>query len=62
MSKSIKFKVIDTLEIYNYNSPFVQTNYHVIVKMDSSYYSAKVSRFGELYEITRKLNIKKITK
>jgi len=63
MSNSIKFQVIDTLEIHSENNPFVQTNYSVLIKMDSSYYSAKMTRFGDLYEINRKLdNIKKLSK
>lgn len=58
LSDSIKFQVVDTTEILNLEHPFIQTNYLVIIKMDSSLYSAKVNRFGVLYEITRKLKIK----
>ena len=59
MSDSVKFQIVDTLEIFNESNPFAYTNYSVIIKMDSSYYSAKVDRFGQLYEITRQLKIKK---
>lgn len=59
MSDSVKFEVIDTLDIYDENTAFVMTNYFVLIKMDSSYYSAKMNRFGQLYEITRKVNMSK---
>ena len=58
MSDSVKFEVVDTLDIFHKNHPFIMTNYFVIIKMDSSFYSAKVNDSGDLYEIVRKLKIK----
>lgn len=59
MSDSIKYEIVDTVDIKYYNHPFIMTNYIVIVKMDSSFYSAKMNDNGKIYEITRKLKLKK---
>jgi len=53
MSNSIKYQVIDTVYINTYT--FGHTEYYVIIKMDSSLYSAKMDKFGNLYEIDNKL-------
>jgi len=58
IDSSVKFQVIDTTDVHNLNTLFTYTNYDVIIKIDSSFFSAKVNRFGQLYEITRKLKIK----
>ena len=59
MSDSIKYKIVDTVDIKYYYNPFIMTNYIVIVKMDSSFYSAKMNDNGKIYEMTRKLKLKK---
>lgn len=59
MSDSIKYEIVDTVDIKYYYHPFIMTNYIVIVKMDSSFYSAKMNDNGKIYEITRKLKLKK---
>ena len=57
MSGSIKYKVVDTTYIkYNF---FTLSDYYVIIKIDSSYYSARINARQDLYQIDRKLkNIK----
>jgi len=57
MSSSIKYKIVDTTYI-NYNV-FTLSEYFVIIKMDSSFYSARINSRGELYQIDRKINYKK---
>lgn len=58
MSDSLKYEIVDTVDIKYYNNPFVMTNYIVVVKMDSSFYSAKMNDNGKIYEITRRLKVK----
>lgn len=58
LSESIDYEIVDTLDIYNRDHPFIMTNYFVIIKMDGSYYSAKANESGSIYSIVRKLKIK----
>ena len=53
ISHTIKFKVIDTTDVIYYQT---SVYYDVIIKIDSSYYSAKINSKGELNKIVRKLN------
>jgi len=59
-SSTIKYTVVDTTVISH--SQGYGFDYSVIIKIDSTYYSALLNRDGELYKINRKLNIKKIIK
>ena len=54
MSESVKFEVVDTLEKYESDFQIIN-NYFVIIKIDSSFYSAKINENVKLYEIVRKL-------
>lgn len=50
---TIKYEVVDTTHIY-YKS-FSKTKYDVTIKIDSSYYSAKMDRWGKIYQIDKKI-------
>lgn len=57
MSDSIKYTVVDTTYIDKGSLKY--SEYYVIIKMDSSLYSARMDSWGNLYKIDRKLKIKK---
>jgi hypothetical protein len=56
--ETINFKVIDTTRV-SINGFGTLLGYDIIIKIDSTYYSASMSRNGTISTIYRKLKIKK---
>ena len=55
-ASGVDFEIIDTTKV-DVNNFGGTRNYDVIIKMDNSYYSARLTRSGDVDEIYRKLKI-----